>query len=52
MGTSSQQDASPAEKLLRQNYERGIGSEEGTDALLRVLADQARPFSQVRDQFA
>ncbi len=47
MGTSGDEDASPAERLLRQNYERGISSEEGTEALLRVVADSARSGSQI-----
>ncbi len=32
------EDLSPAELQLRRNYEAGIGAEEGTEALLRVLA--------------
>lgn len=37
-------DLSPAELQLRRNYEVGIGAEEGTEALMRVLAGE--PTSQ------
>jgi acyl transferase domain-containing protein/thioesterase domain-containing protein len=36
-------DASPGERQLRRNFERGILAEEGTEALFRALAGEARP---------
>jgi acyl transferase domain-containing protein/thioesterase domain-containing protein len=36
-------DLSPAELHLRRNYEVGIGPEEGTEALMRVLATDSGP---------
>jgi acyl transferase domain-containing protein/thioesterase domain-containing protein/acyl carrier protein len=42
-GVSGDEDLSPAELGLRRNYEAGIRPEDGTEALLRVLADDLGP---------
>ena len=42
-GVSGDEDLSPAELGLRRNYEAGIRPEGGTEALLRVLADDLGP---------
>jgi thioesterase domain-containing protein/acyl carrier protein len=42
-GVSGDEDLSPAELALRRNYEAGIRPEDGTEALLRVLADDLGP---------
>ncbi|MDD9938436.1 MAG: SDR family NAD(P)-dependent oxidoreductase [Myxococcales bacterium] len=42
-GAGGERELSPAERRLRNNYERGILPEEGTDALDRVLAGPQLP---------
>jgi acyl transferase domain-containing protein len=43
IGHGDDHEASPAELQLRRNFERGILAEEGTEALFRALAGDARP---------
>jgi acyl transferase domain-containing protein/thioesterase domain-containing protein len=43
LGSDGDRELSPAELQLRRNYEQGIRAEEGSDALVRVLAGEALP---------
>lgn len=43
VGAGDSKDLSPAEQQLRRNYERGIRPQEGTEALVRVVAGDPLP---------